>query len=77
MQCLTLTEDGRIAGITPVTSADQCPTSSLLVAEPGDLASPALPSAEELGAAWSASFVLVVGCFVIAKQAGAVLSMLK
>lgn len=34
-------------------------------------------SAEELGAAWAASFVVVVGCYVIARSAGVVLSLLK
>lgn len=33
-----------------------------------------LPPPAQLSAAWSASFVLVVGCYVIARQIGAVVN---
>ena len=36
-----------------------------------------LPPTEQLSAAWGASFVLVVGCYVIARQIGAVVNFLK
>jgi hypothetical protein len=36
-----------------------------------------LPPTEEIAAAWGAGFVLVVGCYAIARVIGAVLSMLK
>lgn len=77
MQCIALTADGRVDSVTPVTSADQCPTSSLLVAEPGDPGSTSLPPTDQLATAWGVSFGLVVGCYAIARQVGTVVSMLK
>lgn len=47
---------------------------ALAASSPG---SDQLPPANEIGAAWGAGFTIVVGCYAIARAAGAVLSMLK
>lgn len=78
--------------VTPLylSEGEECPSMVLLVAAElveikaamGAASAPggspdALPPAEDIAAAWGVGFVLVVGCFVLGRMAGAVLSMLK
>lgn len=71
----------------PVAPGQACPADSFVLLDPATAAavvgaasapsSSSLPPSTDLAAAWGASFVLVVGCYVIARYAGAVVSMLK
>lgn len=90
MNCLLITTDGRIASSLDVASADDCtaaasapdaPASSysLLLSTPSDGVGgvDSLPPPDQLATAWGVGFVMVVGCYVIARSVGVVVNFLK
>lgn len=57
---------------------DQTEVAALMAASASaPSSSSTLPPAEDLAAAWGASFTLVVGCYAIARAIGAVVNFLK
>lgn len=87
MLCILL-DGSAVSSLYTVERAEDCPEQlwehegSVLyrtsIAQPSDVSSSdSLPPAEDLGAAWGAAFVLVVGCYAIGRGVGAVLSLLK
>jgi hypothetical protein len=91
MNCLGLSADGRIVAASHQVSEQACadwlvanqppePVQSMLIVSTPDDAgtgSTQLPSAQDSAAAWGVGFVMVVGCYVIARSVGAVVNFIN